>query len=471
MTTQIQTSQFQFMFPFMLKEHVNGRMEKHLLQNGFEFFQLKNFEQEDKFYGGNVVSHRSLEKYFLPNIERILFPISMKEERALRRFTKVIDLSCELTSKFIQIPFKIPSFDIIICPFQIGIMNIRVDLPKGISLSDSLQFGSEFRMMEPLVDDDPHSKITNDHYVYHNVKDFIFEQLCKGIREYINEKNEISPYFGSLPYFMDERMYVIGYLNMEDDSHISSTDLFRIGHLSGYDSNKKPIVGAKNPEYIKRYYENNVYDRWADETFFVVSDYTFSCATNSKDENLHKMLANAMNGNHYYSILLYYYYKIVLMKLTHEQSTLQIDKDEDKIEGLIKDITEFSSGYYFPEVNSSTIGKEIFRMVKDVYHIDYLLDHVKTTLETLYQNHEKIVSKRDNYLLQILTIYTVISGIYGMNQVIQDWDKALKWDQILSYSFFEWIALIIGISGITIGTLLGFFALKNWLKEMMKKRR
>ncbi|MDQ7861566.1 hypothetical protein RCO48_12975 [Peribacillus frigoritolerans] len=45
-------------------------------------------EQQNQFYGGHKVSHRKLEKYFMPYIEPILFPGNAKQKEGLRRFTK-----------------------------------------------------------------------------------------------------------------------------------------------------------------------------------------------------------------------------------------------------------------------------------------------------------------------------------------------------------------------------------------------
>ncbi|WP_050616548.1 magnesium transporter CorA family protein [Bacillus testis] len=464
-----QSSHFQFMFPFMLKRKSSDQVVEDLLADGFEFFNLKNNEQEAKFYNGHTVSHRSLEKFFLPNIERILFPKDYKVTESLRRFSKRVDLECKLESKKLQAHFTIPSVDIIICPFQIGIMNIRVELDEGLSLTDVLEFSAEFRVMEPIVDNDPSRLISCDKHRFHEVKDFIFHSLFSTIQEYVDKGEDNAPYFGSLPFFTDERMFVTGYLNMEGTTEITKTDLFRIGHLFGYDSDEQPFVGANNPAYVERYYDSNVYDRWAEETYFVISDYTFSCVTKSNEESVNRELANAMYGKHFYSILLYYYYKIVLMKLSYEQSEIEINKDRNKIEKLIMKITEFSAKYYFPEVNSSTTGKEIFQIVKNVYQIDYLYNHLNNTLETLYQNHERLVSTRHNYLLQILTVYTVISGIYGMNLVIEDWKGSVKWYKVADYSFFEWVNLVVALSGITISSVLGIYFLFNWIRGFFRK--
>ncbi|WP_081707742.1 hypothetical protein [Bacillus massiliigorillae] len=466
--TDMDGAQFQFMFPFKLKNNFNKKLMKSLLENGYEFFDLKKLEQEKRFYGQNQVSHRSLEKFFLPNIESILFPSSIEETECLRRFSKAIQLHCELTSKKIKTTFDIVSLDIIICPYQIGIMNIRVVLPRRLSLSDTLQFSDEFRAMEPIVEDQTHCIQYKDRS-FTKVRDFIFHVLYLDISKYIDDDNQNSTYFGSLPFFMDERMFVISYISVDEDSLLTPTELFRIGHLYGYRDDGEPLIGANNPEYIKRYYEKHVYDRWADETYYVVSDYTFSCVTKSQNNKLQESLSNAMYGKHFYSILLYFFYKIALMKLTYEQSEIKINKDQERIEDLIVKITTFSSRYFSAEVNSSTHGKEIFQIVKSVYQIDYLYSYVKKTLETLYQNHEKLTSKRHSYLLQILTIYTVISGIYGMNLVIKDWEGEIKWRVIWSYSLFEWISFFVAISGIVVGIILGVYALKKWIVQYAKR--
>ncbi|MFS0783804.1 hypothetical protein [Bacillus sp. 1P06AnD] len=464
-----QSSHFQFMFPFMLKRGVQQDLINLLLKDGFQFFQLQSEEQETEYYNGNRVSHRSLEKFFLPNIERILFPKRYEQSDGLRRFSKKIDMECRLESKMLNTPFWIPSIDIIVCPFQIGIMNIRVELEEGLSLTDTLQFSSEFRVMEPIVDNDATRLVSCGANSFHKVKDFIFHSLFSQIQDFVDQADESAPYFGSLPFFMDERMFVAGYLNVDGKTDITKKDLFRVGHLYGYGMGGEPFVGSSNPKYIDRYYDKNVYDRWADETYFVVSDYTFCCVTKTNEEAVNIELADSMYGKHFYSILLYFFYKIVLMKLSYDQSAIDINKDRVKIEKLIMKITEFSSKYYFPEVNSSTIGKEIFEIVKDVFKIEYLYRHLSKTLDSLYQNHEKLVSTRHNYLLQILTVYTVISGIYGMNLVIEDWKGTVKWHRVLDYSFFEWINLIVALSGIAISSILGIYFLFNWIRGFFRK--
>ncbi|RFU60754.1 magnesium transporter CorA family protein [Peribacillus glennii] len=462
-------SLLQFIFPFMLEDRKTKEFVDRLLKDDFTFFMLKDMDQQDKFYGGLKVNHRMLEKYFLPNVEQILFPGDMEEREGLRRFTRNVELKSTFRSPHLHTEFTIHSLDIFLCPFHIGIMNIRVSLPKDLDYTDVLYFADTFRVMEPIVEDEEKTRIDSGKASYKKVKDFIFNELTPVLKEFIDQNKADSSYFGSLPFFIDERMYVISYISLPEDCKVTKADLYRAGQLNGYDRGGQPFVGAKNPDYIDRYYRKNIYDRWADDTYYVAGEYCFACVTNVKGE-LDELLASQMYGQHYYALLLFFYYKIVLLKLTHEHSKIDIEKDQEQTELLIVMITEFSAKYQFPEINSTTSGKEIFHIVKNVFDLERLYEDVKKTLSSLYQNQDQMAANRNNYLLQILTIYTVVSGIYGMNLVIEDWKGKVRWAKVADYSFFEYITLFVALTGIAISSILGVIFLKKWIKEQRSRK-
>ena len=91
-------------------------------------------------------------------------------------------------------------------------------------------------------------------------------------------------------------------------------------------------------------------------------------------------------------------------------------------------------------------GKELSCMFRQAFNIDCLYKEVNTTLHELYKSQENHASDKMNMLLFILTIFTVISGIYGMNLVIEDWESPSGLSQISSYTFFEWISLVTALS-------------------------
>ena len=76
-------------------------------------------------------------------------------------------------------------------------------------------------------------------------------------------------------------------------------------------------------------------------------------------------------------------------------------------------------------------------------------------------------------LLFILTVFTVISGIYGMNLVIEGWKDSSDFDSIGSYTLFEWVAFITALSGIGLSLVLvcvtAFKTLRNMVRRAKKK--
>ncbi|WP_050614166.1 hypothetical protein [Bacillus testis] len=463
-------SHYQFMFPFLLKKNQKDHLRKQLLQEGFEFFRLKDEGQGEKFYGDHHVIHRKLEKYFLPNIEQLLFPESMMSKRDIKRFTKKLDLSGTLAANFLEIPFHIPSFDILICPFHIGIITIRVNLPENLAFDESIEFVDLFRTIEPLEKKDA-AKISVDGHEYEQMKDFLFKELTPFIADYLENADEQAPLFGSLPFFMNEKMFVISYVALTAESQIDCMDLYRIGHIYGCDEQGQARLGPTNPDFLNRYYDKRIYDAWANDTYYGVTNYNFFCLTKSDSPDLQNKIISAMYGEHYYSVLLYFFYRIVLMKLMHSQSDTNINQNEERIEELIIDITEFSANYYFPEVNNSTFGKDMYEIVKEVFRIEYLQSHLGNTLETLYQNHERLTANRTNNLLQVLTIYSVISGILGMNIAVDDLKNGWNWNVISHFSWVEYFGLFLIISAMAISMVMGYYFVKKYIRGLIKKRK
>jgi magnesium transporter len=87
-----------------------------------------------------------------------------------------------------------------------------------------------------------------------------------------------------------------------------------------------------------------------------------------------------------------------------------------------------------------------------------LLDNYKEVVEALEDTNEAVISHRQNRILQILTIFsvvllplTLISGIFGMN---------VNFPGYGTHTAF-WI--IVGGMIVTIVGMLGFFRWKRWL--------
>ena len=74
-------------------------------------------------------------------------------------------------------------------------------------------------------------------------------------------------------------------------------------------------------------------------------------------------------------------------------------------------------------------------------------------------------------MLTILTIYTVISGIFGMNQVIEDLKGDYTWSFIRGYSSFQWIAFVVTFSGWPVAFLLVIGVAWKWGRDFIRRQR
>ncbi|MDF2814240.1 MAG: hypothetical protein K0Q81_440 [Paenibacillus sp.] len=457
-----------FIFPFSIKEQCHSALKEKLRQNGFEFFLLDKLDLEHAYYGDDYsVSHLRMERFYLPFTANILFPHE-EDEECFQRFSKYMDYKCELRTTLFQIPFRIISVDVFLCPFQLGLITIRTEITSPtIDYSLALEFASRFRVLQDVNSKDNTTSIGCEDTEFEEVEQFIFRKLTPFIVPFLDQTGVEGAYFETLPFFVDERMYVQSVYRFEDESPIDTADLFRAAQLDGVNFNGQAYISSTNPNYIRDYCERHCYDRWSPNTIYIVNEHSFNCLTNDSGE--YQSLANQMYGSHYYGMLLNLFYKIVLLKLSNQYSRISLEKDKDAIEELIRSITTFSSKYFFNELISQSQGKELFNQIGRILGNQELYADVKQTLMDLFKYQDQFSSKRQGYLLLVLTIYSVIGAIYGMNQVIEDLKGNIDWSKLEDYSVFEWIALFVTFSGIIVGFVLGDIVLKNWVKDKLKK--
>jgi hypothetical protein len=459
----IKLSRVQFLFPFSYQDRKKQSFKDQINQNGFSAFSIDDKTKETAYYGKNFnVSHNELDQYFLPYIENFLFPEEVNA-RGFHRYSKKFEQAFSLEKESHSFQFDILSLDITLCPFEIGFITIRCEYNKEkVPLSSVLDFIHHFRTLEPRNHD---YKVKINAHSFETGEDFIFNSLTPFLKEFVTEDTNRAGYYGSLPFYLDERMFAVGLFQTEQDADISETALFNMSEVNGTNPLGEPITSANNPTYIKKYSEKHGYHRYAPVSYYMTSDQLFGCLTNESSSYEMRKLVSNMEGIHYYNLLLHLFYKIVLLKLSYEYSQINYKKDYFKVEHLIQLITVFSSRYLFTEISSRTEGKELSSLFSNVFKIEKLYSEAKETLSALYQNQQKRGSRRQNYLLFVLTTFTVVSGIYGMNLVIKDWEGTVKWRKVLSYSFFEYIALFVALSGITISFAMGVVAFCKIVKE------
>lgn len=461
-----------YLFPFSFRERDRKEIMEELEKHQFTFFTLDKEELQDKYYGDNIkIVHEELDQFFLPFIEDKLFPIHTNN-RGFLRYSKVVEESFTYEVNDHKLNFIINSVDITLCPFGIGIITIRAALDQDQeTFTNILDHIAHFRVLEPKLAFDKGSKIHHKNIVFESTNELVFDFLCKPLKPFIIQDEKLAGYYGSLPYFEDERMHSSLYLIANEKSEITDDQLFRLAHLDGKDINGDEFISSSNTEYVKRYVQKRIHDRWAPYTYTISSEHTQATLTNKKKDQLQEEISQFMSV-HYYNLMLHYYYKIMLLKVSYEHSEVSWAKDKRYVEELIELISKFYSRYYFEEVSARTEGKELTQQLREVFRLQDLFNEVNQTVNDLYRAQDNQSNKRHNSLLFMLTIFTVVSGIYGMNLVIEDWKGKTDWAKVPGYSFFEWIALITALTGIALATaLIGYTIGKRGYDRYRKRKR
>jgi magnesium transporter len=197
------------------------------------------------------------------------------------------------------------------------------------------------------------------------------------------------------------------------------------------------------------------------------------------DEELGDQLFSKGSGYLLYHILddLFDYCFPILDKIGHKLDSVEDDMFEERAEDVVRDLSnvkqEIISYRKIIKPERSTLRlleRQIERFLPEdleLYFDDIvdaaervwdLLDNYKEVVEALEDTNESVISHRQNDVLRVLTVVTVIllpltliTGIFGMN---------------VHFPGFETAAAFWGIVGFMLGLVLAltaFFRLKRWL--------
>jgi magnesium transporter len=198
-----------------------------------------------------------------------------------------------------------------------------------------------------------------------------------------------------------------------------------------------------------------------------------------EDEELREQLFTKGSGYLLYHILddLFDYCFPILDKIGHKLDSVEDDLFEKRAEEVVRDLSnvkqEIISYRKIIKPERSTLRlleRKIERFLPEdleLYFDDIvdaseriwdLLDNYKEVVEALEQTNESVIAHRQNDVLRLLTVFsvillplTLISGIFGMN---------VNFPGYATHTAF-WV--IVGLMAVTIGGMVGFFRWKRWL--------
>ncbi|MCM3764287.1 hypothetical protein [Neobacillus niacini] len=406
--TQVSKALFQFFLPFTYKADSELQLRKSLENHQFTSFQLNDLEQEDKYYGGFTISHRNLESFFLPMTNKILFPSSGKD-KGYHRYSKKLSDESAIAINDSMIPFQIHSVDVILCPYELGIVTIRIEL-NDLALADAITFTG--------------GDATRIHLGHESKATILYEE--KNVLFVIELVRNIVPGWdqfikGSDTAEFDSKIYLLSFLSVKND--------------------------------IKTQYH---YD-----------DYGLACISSQDTDQL----TSHFYGRYYYALLTNLYHRLFFLKLLQDYADINIEGDKKAIRQLIYTMNSFTSNYYFVTIPRDSGGAELFNGFKQAFHIDSLYQCSKEILTSLFHYQQNTATKRDSFLLLILTLYTVICGIFSMNLFTHDLEGNIHWERLAYYNPFEYLAVFIVFSGMIIVMYLAISSLiQGWQDKKLRKK-
>jgi magnesium transporter len=197
------------------------------------------------------------------------------------------------------------------------------------------------------------------------------------------------------------------------------------------------------------------------------------------DDELRESLFSKGSGYLLYHVLddLFDYCFPILDKIGHKLDSVEDEMFEGRAEEIVRDISnvkqEIISYRKIIKPERSTLRVLEGRVQRflpqelDLYFDDIvdaaeriwdLLDNYKEVVEGLEQTNESVISHRQNDILRVLTVFSVVllpltllTGIFGMNVKFPGFETEEAWWAIVGGMF------------VVLVSLLGFFRYKRWL--------
>jgi magnesium transporter len=197
------------------------------------------------------------------------------------------------------------------------------------------------------------------------------------------------------------------------------------------------------------------------------------------DEELRENLFSKSSGYLLYHVLddLFDYCFPILDKIGHKLDSIEDDIEEARFEEIVSDISkvkqEIISYRKIVKPQRPTLRlleRRIERFLPEELELYFddivdaaeriwdMLDNYKEVVEALEDTNESVISHRQNDVLQILTVFsvvllplTLITGFFGMNV------------HFPGYGTHTAFWVIVGVMAATIVGMLGFFRWKRWL--------
>src|SRR5213080_1071424 len=248
--------------------------------------------------------------------------------------------------------------------------------------------------------------------------------------------------------------------------------LFGVLHFPAYDKNVQRLNAAELDFFLGPDYLVTI----PNVDLLPVSRLFSRCV---EDDEFRVGLFSKGTGRLLYEVLddLYAYCFPILLKIAHTLDSIEDDIEDRRSEEIVTDISKVKQEIisYRKIVKPQRpalrlLERHIERFLPEELELYFddlvdaseriwdLLDNFKEVVEALEDTNESVISHRQNDVLRVLTVVSVIllpltlvTGIFGMNVRFPGWET--------SAGFWTILGVMLAIAG----GLVGFFRFKRWL--------
>ncbi len=414
--------------------------------------------------------------YFHPNIRNMLFFDKNKKFRAYRKIRKAGERNIfygefyelnEDTKKIqkdrnlIPVLFEVISNEIYLFNNDKGFLVIRLCLlenykyskqdhrfhkNKGIGLENNVtldiwhKFVIRISQNYPIYETDPVIKVAklntdmfqnqNDHITIEqdDIKDM--KLFFEYVKELLDVFNHVEPV-----------AFVHSFVQINNISKkiFTTRELYKLASLNDFEGN------SGDQSFKESFLSRHLWERWVPDTYYTGIDYGTVTLQNidrvsySYHEEHYSSFADLIYQQHtrHYLIfiLLSLYYRNFLQELSGRYAELQDmnnKQDLKKANEIISEYYNLNQQHVVGRITHNIDGIEKWNFYRRVLGIENLYSEVQKDMKELNQRKLEALNESQNKEIHQLTIIAAITGIFGMNLILNKngWDEVFTWNMV-----------------------------------------
>ncbi|MBQ0138745.1 MAG: hypothetical protein KBT36_05565 [Kurthia sp.] len=436
-----------FFFPLLINHLSYKQLLEKLEEANYKLYDVDSAPSVD--YGDGLADdYEHLRNYFMPNVEHKLLDNDPNGESFLR-FTKQHDLACTLTVDNQEHPFKLINLEVIVCPFSLVFLLIRTKHSEEATKEQAENFIQAFRTLQKKQKFQL-DKQANE--TYETTEAFLQKVLIADLPTLFRKKKG-EKYTNSFSNFQDKKLIASNFITFYEAHEAETLFYLNEGHgTHKYDELVKPYI-SKN--YIERYLDEHVLERYDDHINYIQAEETGTITTYFPVAgDSWKFFKRYYNSSFFYQLLIHYFQNITLLTLANEYANVKWKKDQSYVRELMKKISLFDARYHFAELSTYKEENELTEFLQKSFGITKKYEETIHSLNQLFTNQEQLADLKQNNLLFFLTMSSVITGVFGMNLIVDRWKNGISMKEVTSYTGIESFIFIVTAISIIAALLL-----------------